>query len=102
MVSPKYHIFVCTSCRINGQQKGFCYSKGAVDLVQRFMEEIDDRDLSGEVMITNTGCFGICEKGPIVVVYPEGVWYGNVTEDDVETIVEQHIEGGLVVESLVI
>ncbi|KAB1438183.1 2Fe-2S ferredoxin [Candidatus Galacturonibacter soehngenii] len=102
MVSPKYHIFVCTSCRINGQQKGFCYSKGAVDLVQRFMEEIDDRDLSGEVMITNTGCFGICDKGPIVVVYPEGVWYGNVTEDDVETIVEQHIEGGLVVESLVI
>lgn len=102
MVSPKYHIFVCTSCRINGQQKGFCYSKGAVDLVQRFMEEIDDRDLSGEVMITNTGCFGICEKGPIVVVYPEGVWYGNVTENDVETIVEQHIEGGLVVESLVI
>lgn len=102
MVSPKYHIFVCTSCRINGQQKGFCYSKGAVDLVQRFMEEIDDRDLSGEVMITNTGCFGICEKGPIVVVYPEGVWYGNVTEDDVEIIVEQHIEGGLVVESLVI
>lgn len=102
MVSPKYHIFVCTSCRINGQQKGFCYSKGAVDLVQRFMEEIDDRDLSGEVMITNTGCFGICEKGPIVVVYPEGVWYGNVTEDDVETIVEQHIEGGLVVEELVI
>lgn len=102
MVSPKYHIFVCTSCRINGQQKGFCYSKGAVDLVQRFMEEIDDRDLSGEVMITNTGCFGICDKGPIVVVYPEGVWYGNVTDDDVETIVEQHIEGGLVVESLVI
>lgn len=102
MVSPKYHIFVCTSCRINGQQKGFCYSKGAVDLVQRFMEEVDDRDLSGEVMITNTGCFGICDKGPIVVVYPEGVWYGNVTEDDVETIVEQHIEGGLVVESLVI
>lgn len=102
VVSPKYHIFICTSCRVNGQQKGFCYSKGAVNLIQRFMEEIDDRDLSSEVMITNTGCFGICEKGPIVVVYPEGVWYGNVTEDDVETIVEQHIEGGSVVESLVI
>lgn len=102
MVSPKYHVFVCTSCRINGQQKGFCHSKGAVDLVQRFMEEIDDRDLSSEVMITNTGCFGICEKGPVVVVYPEGVWYGNVTEDDVETIVEQHLEGGSIVESLVI
>lgn len=102
MVSPKYHIFVCTSCRINGQQKGFCYSKGSVDLVQRFMEEIDDRDLSSDVMVTNTGCFGICDKGPIVVIYPQGVWYGNVTEDDVETIVEQHIEGGSIVEALVI
>lgn len=100
MVSPKYHIFVCTSCRINGQQKGFCYSKDAVDIIQRFMEEIDDRGLSGEVMVTNTGCFGICDKGPIVVVYPEGVWYGNVTEDDVEKIVEQHIEGGTIVSEL--
>ncbi len=102
MVSPKYHIFVCTSCRINGQQKGFCYSKDSVDIIQRFMEEIDDRDLSGEVMVTNTGCFGICDKGPIVVVYPEGIWYGNVTTEDVEKIVEQHIEGGLVVEELII
>jgi (2Fe-2S) ferredoxin len=66
------------------------------------MEEIDDRDLSSEVMVTNTGCFGICDKGPIVVIYPEGVWYGNVTEEDVETIVEQHIKGGSIVESLVI
>lgn len=102
MVQPKYHIFVCTSCRMNGQQKGFCFSKGAVDLVQKFMEEIDERELSGEVMITNTGCFGICDKGPIVVIYPEGIWYGNVGEDDIETIVEQHIEGGSIVESLVI
>jgi (2Fe-2S) ferredoxin len=100
MVSPKYHIFVCTSCRINGQQKGYCYSKDSVDIIQRFMEEIDDRDLSSEVMVTNTGCFGICDKGPIVVVYPEGVWYGNVTEDDVEKIVEQHIEGGTIVKEL--
>jgi (2Fe-2S) ferredoxin len=64
------------------------------------MEELDDRDLSGKVMVTNTGCFGICEKGPIVVVYPEGTWYGNVTEDDVEKIIEQHIEGGNVVKEL--
>jgi (2Fe-2S) ferredoxin len=102
MVSPKYHIFVCTSCRINGQQKGFCYSKDSVGIIQRFMEEIDDRDLSSEVMVTNTGCFGICDKGPIVVVYPEGTWYGNVTPDDVERIVEEHIEGGNVVKDLAI
>jgi (2Fe-2S) ferredoxin len=80
--------------------KGLCYSKGSVDIVQKFMEEIEDLDLSNEVMITNTGCFGICDKGPIVVVYPEGIWYGNITEDDVEKIVEQHIINGIVVEEL--
>lgn len=102
MVSPKYHVLICTSCRINGVQKGFCYSKEATSIVQRFMEEIEDRDLSSEVMITNTGCFGICDKGPIVVIYPEGTWYGNVTPDDVEEIVSSHIEEGEKVERLLI
>lgn len=102
MVSPKYHIFVCTSCRINGVQKGFCFSKDSVDIVQKFMEEVNDRDLSGEVMITNTGCFGICDKGPVAVVYPEGVWYGNLTEEDVETIMDRHIEDGTPVKELMI
>ena len=100
MIQPKYHVFICTSCRINGQQKGFCHSQGAVGLVERFMEEIDDRGLSGDVVITNTGCFGICDKGPIVVVYPEGVWYGNVSDGDVERIFDEHFEGGTPVKDL--
>ena len=100
MISIKHHIFVCTSCRVNGQQKGLCYSKESVDIVQRLIETVEDLDLSGEVMITNTGCFGICSQGPIMVIYPEGVWYGAVTEEDVERIVEQHIINGLPVEEL--
>lgn len=102
MVQPKYHVFICTGCRINGQQKGLCFQKDAVGLVQKFMEEIEDRDLSGEVVINNTGCFGICDKGPIVVVYPEGVWYGNVQVDDVEKIFDEHFENGNPVKELMI
>jgi len=102
MLKPKYHIFVCTSCRINGQQKGYCHTKGSVDIVTKFMEEVEDRDLGGEVMITNTGCFGICNDGPIVVVYPQGVWYGAVSEEDVEEIIESHIENGKIVKRLLI
>lgn len=94
MVSPKYHILVCTSCRSNGVQKGFCHQKDSVKIAEKFIQEIEDRDLSGECMVTNTGCFGICSKGPIAVVYPEGIWYGSLTPDAVEKIVEQHIEGG--------
>jgi (2Fe-2S) ferredoxin len=94
MNKPKYHIFVCTSSRPNGQQKGFCHSKGALNIMENFMEEIEERDLGGEVFITNTGCLGICEKGPIVIVYPDNIWYGSVTPDDVEAIMDEHIEGG--------
>ncbi|NLD46951.1 MAG: (2Fe-2S) ferredoxin domain-containing protein [Clostridiaceae bacterium] len=100
MVKPKYHVFVCTSSRINGQQKGYCYSKDSVGIVQAFMEEIESRELSGEVMITNTGCFGICSSGPVVVVYPEGVWYKEVSVEDVSEIVESHFENGKKVERL--
>lgn len=94
MVSPKYHIFVCTSCRTNGVQKGFCHQKDSVKIIEKFMQEIEDRDLSGACMVNNTGCFGICQRGPIAVVYPEGVWYGGLTENAVEEIMDQHIEGG--------
>ncbi|MDR2694097.1 MAG: (2Fe-2S) ferredoxin domain-containing protein [Chitinispirillales bacterium] len=98
MVSPKYHIFVCGSSRINGTQKGTCHQKGAVGLVQKFMQEIEDRDISSDCLVTNTGCFSVCDKGPAAVVYPEGVWYGNLTEDAVEEICEKHFEGGTPVE----
>lgn len=100
MVSPKYHVFMCTSCTLNGQQRGFCAKAGSPDLVQKLMMELEDRDLSSEVMVNNTGCFGICDKGPIMVVYPEGVWYGALTEEAIETICEEHFEGGTPVESL--
>lgn len=97
MVTPKYHIFLCTSCRTNGVQKGFCCQKNSAKLVEKFMEEIEDRDLSSDCMVTNTGCFGICQRGPIAVVYPEGVWYGALDEKAVEKIVEQHLENGEIV-----
>lgn len=100
MVKPKYHIFVCSSSRINGQQKGFCLQKDSIQIINNFMEEIDERELSGEVIVTNTGCLAICDKGPIVIIYPEGIWYGSVTPDDVEEIMDLHIEGGEVVKRL--
>lgn len=100
MQKPKYHVFVCASCRINGQQKGVCHSKDAVQIVQAFVEEIDERELTSEVMVTNTGCFGICSAGPVVVVYPDAVWYKEVTAEDVSEIVTEHFENGNVVKRL--
>ena len=99
MEKPKKHVFICTSSRMTGQQKGLCHTKGAVDLVNAFMEAIEEEDLEG-IFVSNTGCFGLCEEGPIVVVYPDNVWYGKVSEDDVTEIVEEHLAAGRVVERL--
>ena len=100
MQKPEYHVFICTSSRINGQQKGFCCSKDSVALVQSFIEEIENAGLSDTVMVTNTGCFGICSSGPVVVVYPEGIWYKEVTVEDVPEIVESHFTNGVKVDRL--
>ncbi|KYZ78072.1 2Fe-2S ferredoxin [Anaerosporomusa subterranea] len=102
MNKPNRHIFVCTSSRPTGQQKGMCLNKEGVSVMMKFMEEIGERDLGGDVAITNTGCFGLCEQGPIVVVYPDNVWYKKVSADDVEEIMDKHIEGGEPVTRLLI
>lgn len=100
MNKPKKHIFVCTSSRMTGQQKGYCHTKSGVDIVTNFLEEIEERGLGDEVFVSNTGCFGLCEQGPIVVVYPDNIWYGKVTPEDVEKIMDEHIEGGKIVTDL--
>lgn len=102
MNKPKHHIFVCTSTRAGGQQKGLCHGKASVEVLSAFLEEIEDQGLSGEVYISNTGCLGLCEQGPIVIVYPDNVWYGGVTPEDVEEIMEEHILSGQVVERLLL
>lgn len=101
MNKPKHHILVCSSSRINGQQKGFCLSKDSVRIIGRFLEEIADRELEDEIMVTNTGCLSLCTKGPIVIIYPEGIWYGGVTDDDVEDILDA-LENGETLERLAI
>ncbi|KNY30059.1 2Fe-2S ferredoxin [Pseudobacteroides cellulosolvens] len=100
MQKPKYHVFVCSSSRVTGQQKGYCFSKDSVSVIQKFMEEIEEREMGGDILVTNTGCLGICSKGPVVIVYPDGVWYKEVTVDDVSEIVEEHLENGRVVSRL--
>lgn len=99
MIQPKYHVFLCSSCRLNGTVRGFCAAQGARDLLQTLVEEIDELDLHADVMVTHTGCFGICDKGPVMVVYPEGVWYGKLTPEAVVQIVSSHFSEGIPVSS---
>ena len=78
-----------------------CTSSGSVDIQKAFTENIEANGLSEEVKVVQTGCFGLCALGPVVIVYPDGTFYSRVTADDVKEIVEEHLLKGRIVDRLV-
>ena len=78
-----------------------CTSSGSVAIQKKFEEQLNAQGLSEEVKIVQTGCFGLCALGPVVIVYPDGTFYSRVTEDDVTEIVTEHLLKGRPVERLV-
>ena len=78
-----------------------CTSSGSAQLIQRFEEKIKENGLDKEVKVIRTGCFGLCEAGPVVIVYPEGTFYSRVKVDDVDEIVTEHLLKGRKVQHLV-
>lgn len=78
-----------------------CTSSGSGDILARLKSELEVKGLVDEVELIRTGCFGLCELGPIVIVYPEGAFYSNVTPDDVPELVEEHLLKGRIVKRLV-
>jgi (2Fe-2S) ferredoxin len=99
MQKPTHHIFVCGSFRTNGAQ-GVCHKKDSAALLQYFEQEAADRDLDG-VMVSSTGCMKLCDHAPVVVVYPEGHWYGNVNEAAADAILDAIENGGAAEEFLI-
>ncbi|MGB7068243.1 MAG: (2Fe-2S) ferredoxin domain-containing protein [Pyrinomonadaceae bacterium] len=99
----KHHVFVC-----NGKS---CSALGSADVKAAFIRELEakgirqgkeskGRNPMGEVVLTDCGSVGFCSIGTAVLIYPEGVWYAQVTADDVPEIIEQHLEKGSVVKRL--
>lgn len=99
---PPYerHVFVCTNRRPPESPRGSCAAKGSEELVAAFKREVAARGLAGTVRANASGCLDACEHGPSVVVYPDAVWYGHVTLEDVPAIVEEHLLHGRPVERL--
>jgi (2Fe-2S) ferredoxin len=75
-------------------------ARGGVEVRDKLKAELASRGLSKIIRANNAGCLDQCEHGVSVVVYPEQVWYGKVTVDDVPEIVDKHLIGGQVVERL--
>ena len=89
------HVFVCTSgddCPKDGDVEGF---------VKHLRGEVVKAGRQQQVRINKSGCFSQCGHGPMIVVYPENVWYAGVKESDLAEIVQSHILGGKPVERLI-
>ena len=94
-MNPKFyrsHVLICTGTG--------CVSSGADNIKNRFAAKLEESGLETEVKLVETGCHGFCEKGPIVIVYPEGVFYCQVKADDIDEIVEEHLLKGRIVDRL--
>ncbi len=77
-----------------------CTSSGSKQIQEAFVKSLAENKLTDEIKLVQTGCFGLCALGPVVIVYPDGTMYSRVTPDDVKEIVEEHLLKGRVVERL--
>src|SRR6185312_8410306 len=89
-----HHVFICTNERPPGHPRGSCKQKNSEQLIQIFKEEISKAGISANLRAQRAGCLDVCEFGPSVVVYPDGVWYGHVSAKDVAEIVREHLVHG--------
>lgn len=80
------HVFVCTSGKT-------CPDEGSEEVMKKLREKISDLGLKKQIRVNKTGCLDQCGNGPMIVVYPEGVWYAHVKPSDCEEIVQSHLLG---------
>ena len=98
----RHHVFFCCNQREAGEP--CCGRFNAQKMRDYAKQRVKALGLNGEggVRINSAGCLGRCDKGPAVVVYPQGIWYTWIDEQDIDDIVEQHLRQGQVVERLLI
>jgi NADP-reducing hydrogenase subunit HndC len=77
-----------------------CHSSGSADVMSTFQTELEKNKLENEIKLVQTGCFGLCAVGPVVIVYPEGAFYSRVKPEDVSRIVTEHLLKGRIVTDL--
>jgi (2Fe-2S) ferredoxin/predicted O-methyltransferase YrrM len=94
----RYHVFVCTQPKPEGVPS--CPSNGSLHLLWALEQEITAQGLDNEVQLTTCGCLGLCDDGPMMIVYPEGTWYHQAKPEDIPEIVDSHLRSGKIVSRL--
>jgi (2Fe-2S) ferredoxin len=96
----RYHIFFCTNQRGAGEMCCNTHDTQAMrDHCKARVKALGDK-IPGKVRVNNAGCLDRCDKGPVIVVYPEATWYTYVDQEDIDEIVDSHLVQGKVVERL--
>jgi (2Fe-2S) ferredoxin len=96
----RYHVFFCINQRTNGEP--CCADKGSPALRDYAKQRVKQLGLAGKggVRVNNAGCMDRCGEGPVIAIYPEGVWYTYVDQEDVDEIIDEHLLHGRVVKRL--
>ena len=96
------HLFFCTNDRGTDAERPSCNQCGSAALREYVKDRVKRMGLSGQgqVRINTSGCLDRCESGPVCVVYPEGIWYTYIDEEDLDEIIDSHIVNGKPVERL--
>jgi (2Fe-2S) ferredoxin len=96
----QHHVFICTNLRDDCSQS--CQQNNAQEMRDYMKQRSKALGLvrSGQARINTAGCLNRCEEGPVMVVYPEAVWYSFVDKDDIDEILEEHLINGKIVERL--
>jgi 3-hydroxy-5-methyl-1-naphthoate 3-O-methyltransferase len=95
----QYHVFVCTQEKPEGVKS--CSAACSWDVLAALNRELEMQGAGGEVQVTTCGCLGLCDEGPVVMVYPDGIWYRGVKALDVPEIVKSQLRSGQPVSRLV-
>lgn len=95
----RLHVFCCTNVRPESHPRGSCARSNSVALRDYMKKQAKTMEI-GRVRVNAAGCLDRCELGPVMVVYPDGIWYRYETEADVDEILESHMKNGIVVERL--
>ena len=94
----RQHVFVCTQEKPEGVT--CCPTSGSLSVLGALHGELGKQRMSDDVQVSSCGCLGLCDEGPIMIVYPEGTWYRKLAPADVPEIVSSHLRAGNVASRL--
>ncbi|MEW6508526.1 MAG: (2Fe-2S) ferredoxin domain-containing protein [Bacteroidota bacterium] len=96
------HIFICQNKREESHPRGSCLAKGSNEVTEQFRKRLKELGLNSKIRANSSGCLDACEFGTTIVVYPGQIWYGGVTKEDVEEIIQSHVINNIPVDRLII